>query len=146
MGRVLMVGLDGSAGGEAALRHAIAEARVSGARLHLAAIIALSVADLSADMDAGRAESIVDTARQRVHEIVLEPALARCREAGIEADGEVCSGNPAERLAVLAEQRKVDAIIVGRRGLSRLKALVFGSTASNLVQLAPVPVTVVPVH
>ena len=47
-------------------------------------------------------------------------------------------------LIELAEQNKVDQIIIGRRGESGLKQMMFGSVAANLVQSSPVPVTVVP--
>ena len=33
---------------------------------------------------------------------------------------------------------------IGRRGLSRLQTMLFGSVAGSLVQISPVPVTVVP--
>ena len=36
------------------------------------------------------------------------------------------------------------AVVVGRRGHSRVHALLFGSTPGNLIQIATVPVTVVP--
>ena len=45
---------------------------------------------------------------------------------------------------ILADERGVTQIFTGRRGRSRLAALLFGSVASTLVQVSPVPVTVVP--
>ena len=53
-------------------------------------------------------------------------------------------GHVAEALSSLAEERGVTQIFTGRRGRSRLAALIFGSVASTLVQVATVPVTVVP--
>ncbi len=140
----LLVGMDGSAGGRAALSHALQQAGASASRLHLVCIVPLRVRDLTQDVGEEQALGVVDAARRSMRLNVLEPALAECAKAGVVADGEVCAGNPAERLAAIAVQRGVSAIVVGRRGQSRLKALVFGSTASNLVQLSSLPVTVVP--
>ena len=53
-------------------------------------------------------------------------------------------GHPFEVLSELAADGGHDAIIVGRTGESNLKTVIFGSTASRLVQHAPVPVVVVP--
>jgi nucleotide-binding universal stress UspA family protein len=44
----------------------------------------------------------------------------------------------------LARERDAAYIVVGRTGDSRMRQAVFGSTPGHLVQLAPVPVTVVP--
>ena len=53
-------------------------------------------------------------------------------------------GHAADTLVDLAEEFEVTNIMVGRNGSSRLKAKIFGSVASTLVQIADRPVTVVP--
>jgi nucleotide-binding universal stress UspA family protein len=47
-------------------------------------------------------------------------------------------------LCGLAVETGAVQIFIGRRGLSRLEVLLFGSVAGTLVQMSPVPVTVVP--
>ena len=75
---------------------------------------------------------------------VLEPALAELKAAGVEADGLVRHGNVADVLNGVAAEYGAVQIIVGRVGASGLKSLIFGSVTSKLVQVADVPVTVVP--
>ena len=43
-----------------------------------------------------------------------------------------------------AAQYAVDHVVVGRHGHSRVRSLLFGSTPGDLIQIATVPVTVVP--
>ena len=66
------------------------------------------------------------------------PRLARVKAA------RDLSSPAAEVLSRLAVEHKASQIFIGRRGLSKLQALLFGSTAGSLVQISPVPVTVIP--
>ena len=75
---------------------------------------------------------------------VIEPTLASLKEAGVAAEGVVRHGNVADVLIEIAAQRNAVQIVVGRVGASGLKSLIFGSVTSKLVQVADVPVTVVP--
>jgi len=50
----------------------------------------------------------------------------------------------ANVLSDLAAEHGAIQIVVGKIGASGLKSLIFGSVTSKLVQLASVPVTVVP--
>lgn len=56
---------------------------------------------------------------------------------------ERCFGGDGYQLARLAEQRDVDAVVVGSHGLSGLQAIL-GSTSDLVVHVSPVPVLVVP--
>jgi nucleotide-binding universal stress UspA family protein len=53
-------------------------------------------------------------------------------------------GHAGEVLSQLAREHDVKQIYIGRIGQSRLRELLFGSVAGSLVQISPVPVTVVP--
>jgi nucleotide-binding universal stress UspA family protein len=58
-------------------------------------------------------------------------------------DGEAIEGDPAQAIARVAAVRGADEIIVGTRGIGRVRALL-GSVAHELIHLAPCPVTVIP--
>ena len=75
---------------------------------------------------------------------LLDPLVESLDGEGLEISCVVRHGHVAETLSSLAEERGVTQIFTGRRGRSRLAALIFGSVASTLVQVATVPVTVVP--
>ncbi len=89
-------------------------------------------------------------AGEREHELeaattqLLEPALAKAKEAGVEAEGITRHGHPVEILVDLAEEHKVDHIVVGRTGESRMKKVLYGGIPGRLILNSPVAVTVVP--
>jgi nucleotide-binding universal stress UspA family protein len=57
--------------------------------------------------------------------------------------GFVRVGTPWREIVALAEELRVDAIVVGSRGLSAIQRLLLGSTAENVVRHATRPVLVV---
>ena len=75
---------------------------------------------------------------------VLDPLVASLQGEGLEVEGVVRHGNVSEVLSELASENGACQIFIGRRGLSKVKAMLFGSVAGTLVQISPVPVTVVP--
>lgn len=143
---VLIVGLDGSPGGEKAVEHA---RRMIGAdpagRLKLVYVIewspfAFQTAEENAERHKRREQEIA-VARARV----LDPALASLKAAGVAAEGDVRHGDAADILNEVAEASGAAGIVIARSSASGLKARIFGSVAASLVMSASVPVTVVPV-
>ncbi|HET6362674.1 MAG TPA: universal stress protein [Gemmatimonadota bacterium] len=57
--------------------------------------------------------------------------------------GFVRVGTPWREIVSLAEELRVEGIVVGSRGLSAIQRLLLGSTAENVVRHAPCPVLVV---
>ena len=72
--------------------------------------------------------------------VILTELLSK----GVDAEGVVRHGHPAEALSSLADELNATNIIIGRKGQSPLKTKLFGSVASTLVQISAHPVTVVP--
>jgi len=85
-----------------------------------------------------------ETEIERANSEIVAPALKRIEGAGLACDGIVRHGHPAETLIAIAKECDAAQILIGRRGHSGLKSLLFGSVAGNLIQTAPVPVVVVP--
>ena len=81
----------------------------------------------------------IDDARR-----IVDPLVQRFRDDGVDVEGVVKHGHPAETLSDLAREHGADHLVVGRVGQSKVRSLLFGSTPGNLVQIAMVPVTVVP--
>lgn len=69
-------------------------------------------------------------------------AHERLEEAGVDADVLDDSGDPAERILKVAEERDVDAIVVGGRKRSAVGKAVFGSVALDVLRGTSLPVTV----
>jgi nucleotide-binding universal stress UspA family protein len=87
-----------------------------------------------------RREEEIERARTQV----LDPLVATLRSSGLEVEGVVRHGHAAQVLSDLAVEHGAAQIFIGRRGISKIAALLFGSVAGSLVQVSPVPVTVVP--
>ncbi len=75
---------------------------------------------------------------------ILEPMLKKIRDTGVETEGIVRHGNIAKVIIQLAREHDCKALFIGRLGTSKLKSMLFGSVTSNLVQMSPIPVVVVP--
>jgi nucleotide-binding universal stress UspA family protein len=122
---------------------ASARAKAGGARLILAYVIEWSPYSFNTPQEneerhKRREEEI---ARAESH---LTPLLAEMRAQGIEVESIVRHGHAAEVLSQIASEAGAVQIFIGRRGVSKIAAMLFGSVAGSLVQVSPVPVTVVP--
>jgi nucleotide-binding universal stress UspA family protein len=77
-----------------------------------------------------------------------EEGVVRAREIGLDAEPAVMRGGSPDDvghlLAQVASERGATAIVVGRRGISRLEAVVLGSVSNATVREAHCPVFVVP--
>ena len=141
---VYLVGVDGSNCGGRALAYAAERAAASGGRIIVAHVIEWSPYSFSTPQENEQRHKRREEELARAHQEVVDPVVARLQEQGLEAEGVVRHGHVAETLAGLGEELGATTIIVGRHGSSRLKAKIFGSVASSLVQIADRPVSVVP--
>jgi nucleotide-binding universal stress UspA family protein len=73
----------------------------------------------------------------------LEAGEALLRAAGIEFEREIGSGDPAHTLVDIVERYGCDAVIMGARGMGRLRRAMLGSVSHEVLHAAPVPVTIV---
>jgi len=65
-------------------------------------------------------------------------------ELDLRAEHRLEIGEPAERLAQIAEDERAPMVVVGSRGQGGLKSAVFGSVSRRLATTASCPVIVVP--
>ena len=90
-----------------------------------AALIVTNV--VSADRES--AESVAEYSRER-----LDHARAYLAERGLEAELVPATGQPAEAIVALAEERNADLIVVGMRKKGFLERLVEGSVAQDVMR------------
>ncbi|MEM7240464.1 MAG: universal stress protein [Pseudomonadota bacterium] len=140
----LVVGLDGHSSGERALSHASELANlIGGCEILVAYVIEWSPFSFQTaeenEKRHQRREEEIAIATQRV----VEPAVSRLTEAGLNARGIVRHGNVADALDDIAGNEKASHIIVSRTAEEGLGGRIFGSSTSKLVMHARVPVTVV---
>ena len=141
---VYLVGVDCSNCGSRALEYAVEQAKANNGKVLIAHIIEWSKFSFSTPQENEERHKRREEELDRAHSQIIDPLLAQLSEQSVEAEGLVRHGHAAETLSTLARERDVTCLVVGRKGSSKLKAQIFGSVASNLVQIADRPVTVVP--
>lgn len=143
MTNAILVGVDGSPESARAATYAAQIARQLGAKLSVVYVIEWSPYTFNTPQENEvrhkRREQEIELAREKV----LQPLLADIGD-GIEVEGVVKHGNPAEMLNRLAREAGASQLFIGRTGGGDLKSLLFGGVAAKLVQTAEVPVTVIP--
>ncbi|MEP1520235.1 universal stress protein [Ascidiaceihabitans sp.] len=140
----VLVAVDGSDGGARALNYARERAKLGGAKLIVTYVIEWSPYSFNTPEENAERHKRREEEIERATSGVVEPAATLVAGDGIQFETVVRHGPPAETLIKLAEKYGVQQIVIGRRGQSGIKSLLFGSVASNLVQTSPVPVVVVP--
>ncbi len=139
-----LVGVDSSEGGQRAADFAAARAKAGNVRLVVAHVIEWSPYTFNTPEENELRHKRREEEIERAETQVLDPLVAAIKSSGIEVEGVVRHGHAAQVMCDLAGETGAAQIFIGRRGLSKLGALLFGSVAGSLVQISPVPVTVVP--
>jgi nucleotide-binding universal stress UspA family protein len=152
---VIVVGVDGSSGSDAALRWALAEAKLRGVGLRV--VRAYQVPQLAlagpvvgapgvfpsavADEELERLRSASRAEAERVVDEALARTGADASEA-IEIESAAVEGPPAETLIEVA--RGAELLVVGSRGHGGFVGLLLGSVSQQCAQHPPCPLVIVP--
>ena len=144
----ILAAVDGSASSLKAVDLAADLAGKYGAELVLVTVERDIVTVISEEVRAyARAEHIEDLTSDpsfAAAENVLAGARLRAQTKGAPLVlTEVGSGDPAEAIITLAQDRNADLIVLGSRGHGRLAGLLLGSVAQKVVAHAACPVLVV---
>ena len=140
----MLVGIDGSEASRRAAEFAATRARAGRARLVAAYVIEWSPYTFNTPEENEQRHKRREEEIERARTQVLDPLVATLRSSGLEVEGVVRHGHAAQVLSDLAVEHGAAQIFIGRRGISAIAAMLFGSVAGSLVQVSPVPVTVVP--
>ena len=136
-----LVPVDGSAASHRAVEHAVwlAQGRAG------ASIVLLNVQNRES---LGLSEIDADTSNEMEiaaehSEQVLHAAAAVCKKAGLAFETRAEFGPVGETILRVAHQCHADQIIMGSRGLGRVRAMLLGSVVTEVIQAVEIPVTVV---
>ena len=144
MSNKILVALDGSDGSKRALSAAVAHAKLTSSDLVLAYVIDWSPYSFHTPQELEERHKRRESEIQRANDSILTPEKENLKAEGINVETVVHHGKIAETLLELGDQHGISQIYIGRRGESRVHAMIFGSVSAALVQTASVPVTVVP--
>ena len=87
--------------------------------------------------------AILALVSQGAGEHALQPALALLRDAGMNCETAVVTGDPAHAVVDLIEEHGCDMVIMGTRGTGALLSVLQGSVTQSLMHDSPVPVLLV---
>ncbi len=133
----LLVAIDGSEGSNAAIDEALGLATGLGAEVTFVYVRKLPSAALGYPYYERIVSSGLDEARA-----VAAKAMEAAEAAGVDSDADILEGDPADEILSLADNRDVDAIVVGSRGFGALAGALLGSVSRAVVQHAHRPVLV----
>jgi len=134
----IVVGYDGSEASRAALLFGARQAGAGGR------VFVVHAYDLPPDMLGWpNYDHLLSERRGRGEALLRELPLGGEALAGPEYATELIGGPPAEAIADVARVRSADEIVVGARGLGRVRTLL-GSVSHELLHIADRPVVVIP--
>lgn len=147
----ILVPLDGSLTAEHVLAYVRLLAPLLHAKIHLLRVIAEAEGDALVDSIMGhgvplryreRQHHALDMERQQA-ESYLASHVALLQAAGLDADAEVCDGQPAQTIIEIADREHVRLIVMATHGYSGLRRWALGSVAAKVVRATTTPVFVV---
>ena len=138
-----IVGYDGTAQADRAVDFAVNRAEKTGAAVHLVLVIEWSPYSFHTP------EELNERKKRREEELerakaTVQPKVDELKKKGVDASCEVRHGNAADLLCEIAKEGGATQIMLGRTGDSGIAQRLLGGLAITLVQVAPVPVTIVP--
>jgi nucleotide-binding universal stress UspA family protein len=142
----IVVGVDGSADSDVAVRVATDLAKRLDRRLVLVGVVEYVVSPYAAVTMGGvvtRPHGAIATADQDVATAQLLDTVAATVDFD-DVETRVVAGHAAEGLADVADEERAELIVVGSRGRGAFKAAFLGSVSMTLVGMARTPVLVVP--
>jgi len=148
----ILVAVDGSEHSQKALNQALGLAERFKGKITLIHVystvvpLAPSVDTLStptlATASTAIAAKMTEEARKKGSQ-VLDEAEQTVKERGISVEKVLREGDAVKEVVAVAQEREFDLIVVGHRGLSKLKELLLGSVSEGVSHKAPCPVLIV---
>lgn len=136
--RTILIATDGSAPANAAVAAGLELAAEESAEVVFVHVI--SILDLSPTTNGGDEPQRVPRPED---DPVLRAALDRARTGRVAARTELLIGYPPKQILRVARELDADLIVVGSRGLGRMKSAVLGSTSHEVLANSDTPVLVV---
>jgi nucleotide-binding universal stress UspA family protein len=136
----IVVGVDGSDGGQRALQWAVHEAATRGGTVQAVTAWSWDGIEITPRVSANPREAKDHAARALARAVEDVPAHDR---VGVTVATELVEGRPADVLSAVAQD--ADLLVLGSHGHSRVRHTVLGSVSEECVRKAGCPVVVIPV-
>lgn len=142
----ILVPIDGSKASMNAIESAVKIAEIKDSIIKIITVVNLSLASNLGDIIFVRGNiqeydnELLDIYKKRAAELLDSVAA---KYDGIKFEKEVLTGEPYEEIIEKAKNEKVDLIVIGNRGFSKIKRFFLGSVAQRVISEAPCPVLVI---
>ncbi|EAV40668.1 universal stress protein family protein [Stappia aggregata IAM 12614] len=143
MSDTYIVGFDETDASHRAATLAAGLARTTGARVHLVHVLEWSAYSFLTQDELAERHKRREEELKRA-ESVVAPVAEALAANGVQATSEIRYGHAGEIFCEIAEKLGNCQIFIGRKGSRTLAERLLGGLAITLVQVSPVPVTVVP--
>ena len=149
MFEIILIPLDGSKVGEAALAHVEELLSKMGPNVKTEVVLLQVISSLSHYVIAGEASVQVPYTEKEIEQIkrrarkYLDKAGEALKSKGINVKTKVTTGKAAEEIVKAADELKVDLIAMSTHGRSGLSRLTFGSVTDKVLRTGTAPVLVV---
>lgn len=141
----ILLAYDGSETGQQALLASHEIAQWSQAELMLIAVMPLPLVTLGAE--SGVHNPVLQESEEIRYQAILDAGVRQLTEAGLNARGEVVTGDPVHEIVRGAFRIEADLIVVGHQHLEGRAARWWrGSVSKSLIEHAPCSVLVVITH
>ncbi|WP_117594232.1 universal stress protein [Haloprofundus halophilus] len=138
----ILVPTDGSEAAARAVDHALLLAEATDASVHVLYVVNAEPDEVAVSTDERDAENVQDSLR-RFGERTLDDADERAASTAVPVETSIRTGVPHEEILADADERDVDAVVMGTHGRSGLQRYLLGSVAERVVRLADCPVMTV---
>lgn len=139
----IVVGVDGSEGGNRAAEKAVAMARLNGAKLILATVVRTPEGWWGIGGAPPTPEAL-STALIEGQQQILDEVVGSLDLEGVDYEAIQELGDPANRIIAVCEEQNADLLVIGRRGAGLVERVILGSVADRLCHHAPCPLLLVP--
>jgi len=150
----ILVATDGSPRSDKAADVAIMLAQSCNAKLHVISVVDAGKPRSAMDFDMDVSEEIkednpvianeYEEDRMKPEQQFIGAISKKASDAGLEANGMVKIGHPAEEILNTAKENDCDLIVVGTHGRGPVATAVMGSIATKIIHAGTTPTLVVP--
>ena len=144
MSKKFVIGIDESEDSLRAAQFAVNIAKTADVSIHLIHVLEWSPYSFLTPSELDERHKRRGEELERANTALVAPMIEKLEKTDHKITGEVKYGAIAETISDYCDEIGADQIFIARTGDSQLSTRLFGSVPSTLVQIAKVPVTVVP--
>jgi nucleotide-binding universal stress UspA family protein len=133
----ILVPLDGSEHSNNALKQAVEIARIVKGAITLIHVYYTGSSFVMSDTQEHRYQ-----AKRKIGEDILEEGAKKVKVEGIKVETLLLDGDIVEQIVKTSKKRNIDLIVIGARGVSKIKGLLIGSVSDGVIRNAACPVLV----